>query len=349
MTAGTINVAFRTNRSPVVTNTVSAGMAIGLVEFAVARGANRADLISEAGIDADSLTSEDRRLPFSQYAALYAAAETLCDDRAFALHFGEDVSAMDSLLVCHVGSASDTMGGALAMINHYGRLSVDLATANGGDPFQVERGPEGNWLIDATVYPAGVPQVTETSLARLIVGTRQLSDRNFVRAVHLVRGAPAFTAEYERIFRTPAMFEQQRNAMLLDPEWFSLPLNAASRCTAPILEAHANKLLEELTPVRRWCRRAVEEIVQSELASAAVSMDHVAARLGISRQTLYRQLKLEGTTFEEVLNRVRRDAACNLLREGASVPDIALRLGFSDRSAFSRAYKRWTGRSPRSN
>lgn len=347
MTAGTTNVAFRINRSPVVTNTVSAGMAIGLVEFAVARGADRSALLSESGIEAGALTNEDIRVPFPEYAALYVAAEMICDDPALALHFGEDVSTMDSLLVCHVGSASATMGGALAMINHYGPLSVDVETVNGGDPFQVECGPDGHWLIDASIYPGAVPQLTDTSFARLIVGTRQLTDRDFVRAVHLVRAAPAFAIEYERIFRAPVLFGQQRNAMLLDPDWFAVPLNAASRCTAPILAAHADTLLEDLTPAPR-CRRAVEDIVRSRLASAEVSMDLVAKQLGVSRQTLYRQLKSEGTTFEDLLDAIRREAARRLLREGVSISDTALRVGFSDRSAFSRAYKRWTGRSPRS-
>jgi len=150
----------------------------------------------------------------------------------------------------------------------------------------------------------------------------------------------------KRVFRAPILFGQRRNAMLLDPDWFSVPLQALSSYAGGVLEAHANRLLEDLPPLRY--RRRVEDAVRSRLASGAVTMAGVARQLGTSRQTLYRQLKQEGTTFERLLDRVRRDDATHLLRQGTSVADTAHRLGFSDRSAFSRAFKRWTGRSPRS-
>lgn len=188
-------------------------------------------------------------------------------------------------------------------------------------------------------------QLTETSFVRLIAGTRQLTDRDYVRAVHFVRPEPPHRDEYERVFRAPVVFGQPRSAMLMDPEWFALPLSAASRYAGSVFEAHAEALLEQL-PVAHY-RRAVEGIVRDQLYAGTITIESVAEQLGISRQTLYRQLKLEGTTFEETLDRVRHDLAMRLLREGTTVTEIANRLGFSERSAFSRAFKRWTGRSPR--
>ena len=77
-------------------------------------------------------------------------------------------------------------------------------------------------------------------------------------------------------------------------------------------------------------------------------MEALARALACSRQTLYRRLRAEGVTFEALLDRVRRRLAMRLLRdEKASVKDTAYRLGFADPAAFSRAFKRWTGSSPR--
>ena len=77
-------------------------------------------------------------------------------------------------------------------------------------------------------------------------------------------------------------------------------------------------------------------------------MEAIAACLGIGRQTLFRRLKQEGTTFEHVLDELRHKLALHYLAgERASVHETAYLVGFSDRSAFSRAFKRWTGRSPR--
>ncbi len=346
MTARVENVTFGFSGAGAASLTVSAGMAKGLVDFAAGQGADRAALLTAARLHPQALAHDDARIPFARYVALYAAAEDLCADPALALHFGECLEGMD-LLVCHVGSASPTMGGALAAMNQYGRLAVDLETVGGADPFRVEVTHAGTWLIDASVYPGNVSQVTDTSFARLITGTRQLSQRQFVRAVHLVRSAPSFRHEYERVFGAPVSFGQRRNAMLMVPAWFALELPVTSRYADTVLEAHAERLMEDLDAARR-CRRSVTEWLTSRLIDGGTTMSAVARDLGMSRASLYRALRAEGTSFERIGDQVRRDLATRLLGEGRSVSETADRLGFSDRSAFSRAFKRWTGTSPRS-
>lgn len=94
-------------------------------------------------------------------------------------------------------------------------------------------------------------------------------------------------------------------------------------------------------------RAEVERRLEPLLASGEVGIERVARDLGYSRQTLYRRLKAEGITYEQLLDGLRRRLALRFLREGLSVKDAAYRLGFSDPAAFSRAFKRWTGTSPR--
>jgi AraC-like DNA-binding protein len=97
----------------------------------------------------------------------------------------------------------------------------------------------------------------------------------------------------------------------------------------------------------RAFRSEVEGRMGPLLASGNVRIGVVARELGCSRQTLYRRLKSEGVTFEQLLDDLRRRLALRFIREeGMSVKNAAYRLGFSDPSAFSRAFKRWTGVSP---
>jgi AraC-like DNA-binding protein len=84
------------------------------------------------------------------------------------------------------------------------------------------------------------------------------------------------------------------------------------------------------------------------LHTGEVSMDAIAAKLGQSRQTLYRNLKAEEVTFEQVLDALRHKLALHYLAgKKVSVNETAYLVGFSDPASFSRAFKRWTGTSPR--
>jgi AraC-like DNA-binding protein len=100
-------------------------------------------------------------------------------------------------------------------------------------------------------------------------------------------------------------------------------------------------------PSKRCFKREVEAAVEPMLDQGDVSIERIARKMGMSRQTLYRRLRAEGTTFEEILDAKRRQLAIRYLGlDRSSVKGAAYRLGFSDPAAFSRAFKRWTGRSP---
>ena len=97
----------------------------------------------------------------------------------------------------------------------------------------------------------------------------------------------------------------------------------------------------------RCFKGEVEAVIEPMLKAGAVSAESAARALGMSRQTLYRRLKTEGTTFEEILDAKRRQLAVRYLgMDRVSVKAATYLLGFSDPAAFSRAFKRWTGVSP---
>lgn len=101
------------------------------------------------------------------------------------------------------------------------------------------------------------------------------------------------------------------------------------------------------TEGKRCFKKKVEDAIEPMLGSGEVRIERVARQLGMSRQTLYRRLREEGVTFEELLEAKRRQLAIRYLGlEGFPVKAVAYKLGFSDPAAFSRAFKRWTGVSP---
>src|SRR5436190_1191453 len=97
-------------------------------------------------------------------------------------------------------------------------------------------------------------------------------------------------------------------------------------------------------------RGRVEALLATLLHTDNASVDAVACKLGMGRHTLFRKLRAEGVTFTQVLNELRRTMANQYLStQKLAVNETAYLLGFSDPAAFSRAYKRWTGHSPRLN
>ncbi|RDW95454.1 AraC family transcriptional regulator [Marinobacter nanhaiticus D15-8W] len=91
----------------------------------------------------------------------------------------------------------------------------------------------------------------------------------------------------------------------------------------------------------------VRPLIAEELAQGPVRVDTVAARLHMSRHTLYKKLRLENLTFGRLLDDVRREEAVTLLKDlDRPLVEVAERLGFSEPSAFCRAFKRWMGQSP---
>ncbi|MEJ8566513.1 helix-turn-helix transcriptional regulator [Elongatibacter sediminis] len=91
----------------------------------------------------------------------------------------------------------------------------------------------------------------------------------------------------------------------------------------------------------------VHELITRQLETGRARAAVIADQLNMSRQTLYKRLKAENQTFAALLDRVRREQALNYLQDpDRSLTEMAQRLGFSELSAFSRAFKRWMGQSP---
>jgi AraC-like DNA-binding protein len=204
------------------------------------------------------------------------------------------------------------------------------------------------WLVDTRTNPNEFPELTESTFARMVCGTRAFGDTPFVRAVNVTHAEPAHRAEYDRIFRCPIVFESDKNALLIDEAWFTHPIALSPRYVFGILSAHAETLLEELEGTKS-ARGRVESALLPILHTGEASMEAIAAKMGVSRQTLYRSLKAEGVTFEKVLDDLRHRMALHYLSgKKVSVNETAYLVGFSEPAAFSRAFKRWTGSSPRS-
>ncbi len=328
--------------------TIAASAVRALMELAVSRGASRATLLERTWIDRADLEDPDNRVLFTKYVALMRAGQELCNDPALSLHFGETVDASQVSIVHMVGGA-ENIGDAVAYANRYARLGVEVEGEGTGDRFQLRRVAGQLWLVDARRNPNDFPELTESTFARMTCTTRRVfGDRQAFKAVHVTHAEPAYRAEYERIFRVPVVFGSDRNALLIDEVLLSsYKFPTPSPYVTSVMRTHADALLKRMESSEST-RDRVERLLMPLMQAGDVSMDMIAGKLCCSRQTLFRKLKLEGVTFEQVLDELRHKLALNYLRaNNSSVKELAHLVGYSDPASFSRAFKRWTGYSPR--
>lgn len=328
--------------------TMAASAVRALMEVAASKGASRKSLSERSRITHADLEDPDSRVLFSKYVALMRAGQELCNDPALALHFGEAVDASEFSMAHMVGGA-ETMADAIAQGNRYARLSVEVEGDGTGDRFQLRRVEGQLWFVDARRNPNDFPELTESAFARMAcTARRHFGGGQAFTAVHVTHAEPVYRAEYERIFRVPVTFESTMNALRLDEGLLStFQFPTSSPYVTGVMRGHAESLLQKLDSSQST-RDHVEHLLTTLLHSGDVSMGVIASKLCCSRQTLFRKLKAEEVTFEQVLDELRRKLALNYLNANkASVKETARLVGYSDPAAFSRAFKRWTGASPR--
>lgn len=361
--------------SPVVRHapsraTVSVTYLRGVLDFAVACGAEAAGVLRRIGLRADDLEDRDHRVPLSSLQALFPAAADALGDPAFALRFGVGVPCTSLTLASTLAAAPPppdqtdtrlTRRDALDGLNRYAALGVDFAEAAPVARFGFVDDDAGVWLEDHRPTDGAMgpwPELTESVFARFATNIRRRGGESVVRALDVVHAAPtdaAHRAAYDAVFRVPVRFGAPRNALCLDPAFLDAPLDVLPAPVHAVLSRHAEAQLAQLRGPATW-RERVAVLIRDHLhRSSALAMpavdgsllESVCRELAMSRQTLHRRLREEGTTFLTVRDATLRAMAESFLRDEAlPVAVVAARLGFSEAAAFSRAYKRWTGHPP---
>ncbi len=340
--------------SAMALQTIAAGYPRALVNFAVSKGADRAALLAASGLDDANLNEQDDRVAVDRYIALFKAAADLTGEPAIALQFGEAVRMQDISIVGLICEACETTLEVGRELNRYAALVLDDAR---GEPATLMRAvgkDDGLWIEMPHDLFAAHPPIVEAEFARLVWNARSMfansaefKQLRFPRIIHFMHADPGYSAAFERVFEAPVVFGSHWNAMQIDPAFTTLRQPPVNRYVFGVLSARADALLKSLQE-SRTTRGRVEALLVPMLHTGDVSMDLVAEKLGLSRQTLYRSLKAEGVTYEAVLDALRHRMAVNFLADRkVSVNETAYLVGFSEPAAFSRAFKRWTGASPR--
>jgi AraC-like DNA-binding protein len=326
--------------------TVSGGLFSGLLRFAEQQGFDVTKLLNLTGINPLDLEDPDNRLPFSAYVHLMREAENMSDDAAFALHYAETISMSEISIVGLLMEASETIGAAYMQMQRYGALAMETDAISDGPRFEMAMENNRLFLVDRQLQSLEFPELTESAFTWLICGSRRYMKRAPVLSVQFTWEAPSYYQEYERIFQCPVEYGAKWNALEMHPEALSWPVAQNPEYVFGMLTDRAEELLAKLETTHTTSGQ-LQALLAPILHQGDITADMAATRMGYSRQTLFRRLKEEGTSYTELVDTLRYQMAIEYLKvPKTSINETAYLVGFSEPAAFSRAFKRWTGETP---
>ncbi|MEM6929101.1 MAG: AraC family transcriptional regulator ligand-binding domain-containing protein [Myxococcota bacterium] len=187
---------------------------------------------------------------------------------------------------------------------------------------------------------------TLTSTTSLI---RQTSSARFrPEAVFVQHGPPRSTAAHLRYFGCPVHFGASRDALRISDRALSTPNHLADEGIFRYVSGHLEKAIEDVEGPAEGIETLVRRAVSRSLSDGVPRMAVIAKRLAMSERTLQRRLAHADLSFKGLVDTTRRQLAETLLRQREySLSDVAFLTGFSEHSAFTRAFKRWAGQTPR--
>lgn len=308
-------------------------------------GCDVAAVLAEADLAPAQLDEPFLRIPVSVSRRVWAAAIQHSPDPALGLRVVEDLDVGRFSLFTYLSASSATPREAHSRSTRYARITHE------GVEVHLESEEVGTLCSTTVEGPPPLPAEAEASvglivrIAPLVMG-ELFEELRPHREVWFQHPAPDYADQYESVFGCPARFEQRADGMRTRAGDIDRPLPKADSALCALIEAHADELLAKL-PNSRSFADTVRQRIAAALPDGDPSAEGVAQALGMSARTLRRRLRDCETHHQRLMDEVRHDIARTALAEpGISVNEVAYLLGFSDASAFTKAFKRWTGKSP---
>lgn len=195
----------------------------------------------------------------------------------------------------------------------------------------------------------GMRLSNESTIASIASISREVSTGAFNPiAVYFKHPAPDSITDHEVYFGCPVHFETDRDALLVSTESLQAPNRVGDAGIATFFDAHLEAEVSKLEETHSLGQRVRIQVSKS-LSEGVPAISDIAGHLGMSGRTLQRRLSEQGQSFQTLVDEARRQLAERLLQQtDYSLAEIAFMTGYSEQSAFTRAFKRWAGQTPRS-
>jgi AraC-like DNA-binding protein len=328
--------------TPKVQNMVARQILRELKEAGIAT----APLLLDAGLKKYQLNRDRGWIPYECHALLMEAAAREMDDLYYGLNLARRIDPRDFDALAYIGLSSATLEDALLNLERYLSVHTEAWTLD----LEMQSRSVGLHLTPAHPDLYSHVQAAECGAAAMINAYQFfLADKLVPLEVHFVHALdPNRSKAYiEEQLGCPVGFNQNRSQIILDRKLMLLPIATADDRLLRILKRHCEQVLKDREPQPSNLVTDIRQTIVKLLPSGQAKADTIATELGLTLRTMHRRLAERGLSFTEIHNDICRDLAERYINEERlNFQQVAFLLGYADQSAFSVAFKRWTGRTP---
>jgi len=326
-----------------MTPKISIAATTGLLDVITDAGGNLDQILHELGLERSVLTNPEGFISASIFARFLELASQATADDCLGLHFGERYNPKNIGPVIYVTLNSPTIGAAFENVERY--LTLHNEAAKWFTTIDGERAYLRYELVDLGIETPR--QFHEASMAVALTTLRMMAGSHWApQEIHFTHESPLRTSEHARLFAAPARFGCETNAFVVDREFLERQVPAADPRLYKILRRYLDRVLSEM-PREDNFLASMRKAIAEEMRDGDPKLARVAKQLATSPRTLQRRIKEHGFNYKQLTDDTRRRFAMKYLKDrNHTLTQIAFLLGYSEVSAFNRAFKRWTGSTP---
>lgn len=322
--------------------TIAAGHVNRFFQSLIDWGVTEEQIFAVSNLKKSHLENPDDRISVEKYVKLGRMAPELTQLPEIGLILGQRAVFESIGIVFQLASNCNTVRESLIHVARYSNLANEACKAG------FEEGKEfAEWSMQYMNSKYLCIPLIEFEACQGLKILRSVLGEDFKPArIKFQHVPPDYVEKYHQIFRVPLLFEQEKCAIVFRKKYLHILNPNPQPYVKELLTRHANILQKEIEGSKLF-QDKVRKIVMMHLEAGSVNLEVIAKELNVNSRSIYRKLKNENTSYKDLLNEVRKQLAQDYLREGSfSIDDISFKLGFSESSAFHRAFKRWFGTNP---
>ncbi|MEM8564217.1 MAG: AraC family transcriptional regulator ligand-binding domain-containing protein [Pseudomonadota bacterium] len=325
-------------------STVSAGVVTTMLQFIAGAGVDSARVRQAAGLRSSDLMDPDRPLDINALAAVFASAATDLDDSGFILHLCSQLDLEALGLISYVVLNAPTVHTGIHNMGRFAGtfvsgLEISLSLQQDSLVLQntvSDLAPE----TASYIYEGGALLITR--MLRAMTGNPEWRPHDVLFA----HARPRNLAHFKRYFGVMPTFEADRNEIHVDAVILKHEVEGANRSILPLVEQQLQAVLGFAANEPAWLGR-LKYLIAAALCDGHPSLVAMSETMGLTPRTLQRRLEYEGIVYRNLVQQIRLKLAMQYLGRGdIQLTEVAFLVGYSELSAFTNAFKRWTGQSP---